>query len=305
VASPPKAASAEAPSPRKRVVPTPVTVDAPVAPLQVTGKAVAIELAAPPPPALPEPTPGPSSAPRRSRRYVPTRSMALVIVSVIAAAEAVVIASGWYLRPQPGVADVASLVGTPVAASAAAQSPAAESEVAAPRTPVDVPSPSSREAGPTPSPVSTTERPPAAAAPGAAPRFGGMTVVAPIELQVWENGKRLGSTGVPIAVTEGVHTIDLVSEALAFRTRETITVKPGELATRTVAVPNGRLSINAAPWADVLVDGNSIGQTPLANVLTPIGEHQITFRHPQFGEQRQAILVKAEGVTRVSANMQR
>jgi hypothetical protein len=68
----------------------------------------------------------------------------------------------------------------------------------------------------------------------------------------------------------------------------------------TISVPNGRLSINALPWADVLIDGKPAGQTPLANLSVAIGEHEIVFRHPQFGEQRQTTVVKAETAARVS-----
>jgi hypothetical protein len=31
-----------------------------------------------------------------------------------------------------------------------------------------------------------------------------------------------------------------------------------------------------------------------------VGEHQITFRHPQFGERTQKVIVKANAATRVS-----
>jgi hypothetical protein len=73
----------------------------------------------------------------------------------------------------------------------------------------------------------------------------------------------------------------------------------------TIAVPNGRVSINAAPWADVWIDGAAAGQTPLANLVLPIGTHEIVFRHPQLGEQRQQVTVKADGLARVSAVLQR
>jgi hypothetical protein len=61
------------------------------------------------------------------------------------------------------------------------------------------------------------------------------------------------------------------------------------------------VSINAVPWAQVSIDGNSVGETPLGNVALPVGEHQITFRHPQLGERVQKVIVKANAATRVSA----
>jgi hypothetical protein len=136
-------------------------------------------------------------------------------------------------------------------------------------------------------------------------RVGGIRVSSPIELQVLENGKVVGSTAGPIAVNDGSHTFELVNETLGFRLRQTVAVKPGQLTNVNVSVPNGRISINAAPWADVWIDGTAAGQTPLANLTLPIGPHEIVFRHPQFGEQRQHIDVKVGGLTRVSAILQK
>ena len=93
--------------------------------------------------------------------------------------------------------------------------------------------------------------------------------------------------------------------SLGFRFRQSINVKPGQLTSVTIAVPNGRISINAVPWAEVTIDGNPAGQTPLANLTLPIGTHEVVFRHPQFPEQRQTVVVKADGLTRVSATLQR
>lgn len=146
-------------------------------------------------------------------------------------------------------------------------------------------------------PEPTAEKPTPAPAAGG---FGGVKVSAPVELQVFENGNLVGSTAGPIAVLQGSHTFELVNEALAFRVRSTVNVRGGQLTPLTVNLPNGRLSINAVPWADVLIDGKSVGQTPLANLAVVIGQHQIIFRHPQHGEQQQTVTVKAEGLTRVS-----
>ncbi len=48
------------------------------------------------------------------------------------------------------------------------------------------------------------------------------------------------------------------------------------------------------PWADVTIDGKPAGQTPLANLTVPIGEHEIIFHHPQFTDQKQTAIVKVE-----------
>jgi hypothetical protein len=188
-----------------------------------------------------------------------------------------------------------SRVATPATHAAATVPSAAETTV----TP-------SKPAAPAPAPGATP--PPAAATDAAAGtptgRFGGVRITAPIELQVYEAGNLVGSTAGPIAVMDGPHTFDLVNETLGYRSRQTVTVKPGQMSAVTIAVPNGRVSINAVPWADVWVDGKPAGQTPIANLSLSIGQHEVVFRNPQFPDQRQTAIVKAEGVTMVSVKFQ-
>jgi hypothetical protein len=156
----------------------------------------------------------------------------------------------------------------------------------------------------TPAPAPTT--PAATETTAAAPtgRFGGVRISAPIELQVFEAGNLVGSTAGPIAVMDGPHTFDLVNEALGYRSRQSVQIKPGQMSAVTIAVPNGRVSINAVPWADFWVDGKPAGQTPIANLALSIGQHEVVFRYPQSPDQRQTVIVKAEGVTMVSAKFQ-
>jgi hypothetical protein len=147
--------------------------------------------------------------------------------------------------------------------------------------------------------------PPVEPAPVAAgPKFGGLTVNAAVELQVIKDGRTIGTTAAPIAINEGSQTILLVNETLGFRLSQTVTVRGGQMTSLNISVPNGRVSINAAPWAEVTIDGTPAGQTPLANLSLPIGTHEVVFRHPQLGERKQTITVKVDGLTRVSQSFQ-
>ena len=228
-----------------------------------------------------------------------------VVLGIVAALEAVAIAGLVYTRP-------AAVAAAPVYAAAP---PPAVTDAPPPVT-ADTPVPVDATALPaTPSPNPVPAVPAAAAAtapkteaeptppPGA--RFGGIRIASPIDLQVLEGGRVVGSTAGPIAVNDGPHTFELVNEALGFRFRQTVQVKPGQMTAVNISVPNGRISINAAPWAEVWIDGTAAGQTPLANLSLPIGQHEIVFRHPQFAEQKQTVTVKAEGLTRVSAVLQK
>ena len=60
-------------------------------------------------------------------------------------------------------------------------------------------------------------------------------------------------------------------------------------------LPNGTVNLNASPWAEVWIDGQRVGETPIGNLSVPIGPHEVVFRHPQFGEKRHAISVTLSG----------
>jgi hypothetical protein len=229
---------------------------------------------------------------------------AIIGLGLVAVGEAVALFVVPYLRAPAEVIEV-----RPASVTAAALPPAATPfpTLAAPQEPVAPLASSAAATAPihtTPAPTASEPAavapPPVAPATPAGPRFGGMTVVSSMELQVFENGKLLGSTTGPIAMNEGQRVLEFVNETLGFKHRQTVAVKGGQMTTVNIAAPNGRLSINAVPWAEVEINGKSLGETPLANVSLPIGTHEITFRHPQHGVRKQTVVVKADGMTRVT-----
>ena len=132
-------------------------------------------------------------------------------------------------------------------------------------------------------------------------RRGGLRVSSPIELQVLEGDRVLGSsTDGPVVASAGKHELDFVNTELGYQSRQVVEIKAGQIVPMKISPPDGRVSINAVPWATVSIDGNSVGETPIGNVALPVGEHQITFRHPQLGERTQKVVVKANASTRVS-----
>ncbi len=182
------------------------------------------------------------------------------------------------------------------AASSAASPPAQETTASGLR-PAEVQTP-------TPQPPTVSPAPPEPPAP-LPPEPGGLTFDSPVELQVFEGGTLIGSTSGPLSLGPGSHTLDLVSEELGFRLPQTVEVVSRQTTTVEIVVPAGRIDINAVPWADVWIDGVASGQTPLANLSLPIGRHEIVFRHPELGERRESVLVKVDGIARVSVVFQR
>jgi hypothetical protein len=145
----------------------------------------------------------------------------------------------------------------------------------------------------------------AAAAP-AAPTPGFMIVDAPEDLQIVEDGRVLGSSASgKVALDPGSHLIEIRSDSLGFQATRTVQVLPGKTVRVSIALPEGNLSINATPWAEVSVDGRGLGETPIANVTLRAGSHELVFRHPQHGELKQTVVVKAGETGRVTVNMVR
>jgi hypothetical protein len=126
-------------------------------------------------------------------------------------------------------------------------------------------------------------------------------VSSPIELQVLEGDRVLGTTtDGPVVATAGKHELDFVNTEFGYQSHQVVEIKAGQIVPMKISPPDGRVSINAVPWATVSIDGTSYGETPLGNIVLPVGEHQITFRHPQLGERTQKVIVKANTSTRVS-----
>jgi len=129
---------------------------------------------------------------------------------------------------------------------------------------------------------------------------GWVTISVPLELQIREEGRLLGTTSAArLMLPAGRHELELVNTDFQFQTTLSVDVVAGKVATSSVTLPNGTLSINALPWADVWLDGRSLGPTPLANLSVPIGRHEIVWRHPQLGERRQTVSVTAQAPVRV------
>jgi serine/threonine protein kinase len=137
-------------------------------------------------------------------------------------------------------------------------------------------------------------------------RSGGFRVSAPIELHVLDGERLLGSSrDGPIIAPAGRHQFDFVNSVIGYRVRREVDIKPGQIASLSIAIPNGTLNVNATPWAAVWIDGTPYGETPLGNLSIVPGEHEIVFRHPQLGERREKAIVRPDLPGRVAVNMQR
>jgi hypothetical protein len=136
------------------------------------------------------------------------------------------------------------------------------------------------------------------------PTSGWVSITAPFAMQVFENGRLVGSTETDrIMVAAGLHEFEIVNHTLNFRVTRRVDVAAGKVAPIGIELPNGVVNVNAVPWAEVFIDGRPVGETPIGNLSLPIGPHEVVLRHPQLGERRHALSVVAGQPIRLSVDM--
>ena len=135
---------------------------------------------------------------------------------------------------------------------------------------------------------------------------GWLAISSAVPMQVMEKGELLGTTEAPrILLPAGAHELELVNAGLGYRVTRTVTIAGGQTAAFTIVPPRGTLSVNALPWAEVWIDGQRAGETPIGNYSLPIGTHELLFRHPELGEQRKTVTIGAQGPVRVGVDMKK
>lgn len=143
-------------------------------------------------------------------------------------------------------------------------------------------------------------------APTSAPVSGWISVASALDVQIFEKGQLLGTNRTSkIMASVGRHDLDIVNDALGYRVTRSITVTAGEVSSMKVDLPKGSLSLNASPWAEVWIDGERAGETPIGNVQLTIGQHDVVFRHPELGEQRFTPTITLNAPARLTADFRR
>jgi hypothetical protein len=249
---------------------------------------------------------GESDADPRSRRFGPFHWMAAAL-AIIGVIQGAVIARLVFRSP----AAPAAAVALPVAdrSVSVVDQPAQRDEIVrdlTDRTPAPAPASPAVPIATMPGAVIASSRGTAGTARlDGVPRNGTLRVDSPIDVDISSGSRRLGSSRGSIALSAGTHELTFTNAALGVQLTQTVHIEPGRQTSLSVEAPRGTLNANAQPWAQVSIDGQPIGETPLANIAVDAGEHIVLFRHPQLGERRQQVTVRAGTLTRVSATFTR
>jgi hypothetical protein len=135
---------------------------------------------------------------------------------------------------------------------------------------------------------------------------GWISVSTPKTVQLFEDGRLLGSSDTErLMVPAGTHQLEIVNESLGYRSTRAVQVSAGKVSAVKIEFPKGTIALQAIPWADVWIDGEKVGETPIGNLPLTIGTHEVIFRHPDLGEQRQLVTVTLTAPTRLSVDMKK
>ena len=147
---------------------------------------------------------------------------------------------------------------------------------------------------------------PAEPVAGTSGTVGSVQVTSAIDVELFEGETLIGnSRSARLFLPSGSHTLTAVNDTLGFRRSMTVDVKPGSPAKLAVPMANGALSVNAQPWAEVILDGKSLGETPIGNYTLPIGSHELVLKHPQLGERKQTVVVGVGRTARVGVDLRK
>jgi hypothetical protein len=108
-----------------------------------------------------------------------------------------------------------------------------------------------------------------------------------------------------LMVSAGGHEVEIVNDALGYRVLRTVQVLPGKVAPIKVDFPKTTIDINAVPWAEVWLDGEKVGDTPIGNYQVTIGAHEILFKNPDLGDERRTVTVTLKTPARLSVDLRK
>ena len=118
-----------------------------------------------------------------------------------------------------------------------------------------------------------------------APVSGWLAVFSPFELSISEGNRTiLLDDRSRVMLAPGSHTLRFQNKGLGYDEVRSVQIKPTETTTLNL-IPRTTLSVTSSEPAEVLIDGNPAGQTPLVNRRLDVGAHTVIVR--TGGNQRE------------------
>jgi hypothetical protein len=133
---------------------------------------------------------------------------------------------------------------------------------------------------------------------------GFLTVIVKPWGEVEIDGAVKGETPLPrMPLSAGAHRVVIRNPGVIGALRDDVSIAPGESLVRRYDFGDvGYLLLLAEPWAEVEVDGKTVGQTPLSRLAVPAGMHEVRFRNPELGTREETVKVESGATVRARAD---
>jgi tetratricopeptide (TPR) repeat protein len=137
----------------------------------------------------------------------------------------------------------------------------------------------------------------------AAVKYGRLVVGCKPPAKVYLDGKAMGQTPLVLdQVLVGEREIQV--KAYGAASAKKVIIKENESVKVRFELRGGAIAVNAAPWADLLLDGVPVGATPVQLKDLPLGPHRLSVRRQGYKEQYKDIVLKKGVTARVKFRLQ-
>jgi serine/threonine-protein kinase len=134
-----------------------------------------------------------------------------------------------------------------------------------------------------------------------APKGGGgwLELSANPAVSVYVKGKAVGRTPVKVPLPSGKQTVRLVDSGAGIEKTLPVVIRAGATTTTMVTFAKGKLDLRVSPWAQVKLDGRSLGNTPIPVQELYEGSHLLELTNPELGKTKKLEVRVAGGETKL------
>jgi hypothetical protein len=121
---------------------------------------------------------------------------------------------------------------------------------------------------------------------------GWLHISSPIEVEISEGARQVHPDEKNLVLLgPGSHTLRFENKSLGYHDTRQVAIKAGQTVSILIDPPPSTLSVTATSAAEVLVDGERVGETPLTDHPIKLGTRDITVRSESSGERKFTITV--------------
>jgi serine/threonine-protein kinase len=118
-------------------------------------------------------------------------------------------------------------------------------------------------------------------------------------VNVYVKGRSLGRTPMKVPLPAGKVSVRLADAAAGIERTLPLVIRSGNTTTSSITFAKGKLDLRVSPWAQVKLDGKSLGNTPIPVQELFEGTHQLELTNPEIPKSKKLEVRIAGGETKL------